>query len=205
MLLKGILLALVLSILVGPVFFILLQIAVDKGWKSGVYFSSGVWLSDFIYLNLAHFGIKLLGSLFESDQYRQNVGYLGGVVLIIFGLASILGKQKPIIEGRTSLNVRNKIYLSAKGFAINTLNPVLFIFWMGVMASLGITKTSQFIWFLIGFMTMIVTTDILKIYLANVIRTKLKTSYLTFIKKTSGVVILSIGVYILVKTIGHHF
>lgn len=201
MLIKGILLALMISILVGPVFFMLLQIAVDKGWKSALYFCSGVWLSDIIYLNVAHYGMSLIGVYFDATMFRQNMGYLGAVVLVVFGVVSFFGKEKPLVSGNEELRARNILFLGVKGFAINSLNPFLFIFWMGIMASLGISNSFDFWWFLVGFILVIMLTDILKIYLANIIRKKLRSVHLLYFRKIGGIVMILFGLYLLYNTL----
>lgn len=199
MLLKGVLLALTLAILVGPAFFMLLQITVDKGWKSAVYFCSGVWISDFLYLNLAYFGLGLVGDSLQSDAYQSAITYTGAIILMIFGLVSFFSHEKTLIAGAESLNKKNIAILALKGFAINTLNPFLFIFWLGVMASVGLdpNNKSAFWVFLSSFIGVIIITDLIKVYLAKIIRGKLRPIHLIYFRKIAGIILFGFGLALL--------
>jgi len=43
---NGVIYGLVLAVLVGPVFFTLIQTSIERGFKSGVYVAIGISLSD---------------------------------------------------------------------------------------------------------------------------------------------------------------
>ena len=50
LILKGIVTGFVLSIMVGPAFFVLLETSIRKGARAALSFDAGVLLSDFIYI-----------------------------------------------------------------------------------------------------------------------------------------------------------
>ncbi|MCF6242183.1 MAG: LysE family transporter [Bacteroidales bacterium] len=177
----------------------LLQITVDKGWKSAVYFCLGVWVSDFIYLNLAYFGLGLVGEGMQSDAYQSAIAYVGAIILIIFGLVSFFSKEKTKPIGEESLQTKNIVLLSLKGFAVNTLNPFLFIFWLGVIASVGLDPNNReaFWFFVLGFIGTIILTDLIKVYLAKIIRDKLRPIHLVYFRKIAGIILIGFGLALL--------
>ena len=79
--LNGIKLGFVLTFLVGPVFFAILQTSVERGFWSGVLVSLGVSLSDIIYVTVCYFG---LAQFIDQDQNKIYMAYGGGAILILF-------------------------------------------------------------------------------------------------------------------------
>ena len=54
LILKGIVTGFILSIMIGPVFFVLLEISIRKGVKAGIAFDIGVLVNDFLYILIAY-------------------------------------------------------------------------------------------------------------------------------------------------------
>ena len=201
MLIKGILLGLTLSIMIGPVFFVLMQIAMESGPKKGILYSFGVWLSDFSYLLLIFFGFSSIQLLKDNPTFKTNMGIVGAVVLIIFGLTSILAKKS--INQKKALKVKdtNPLILIFKGFIINALNPFTLFFWLGIVTSIMVAENAtatSFSIFLLGLFPTIVITDLLKIKLAKTISAYLNDAKLYYLKVGSGVLLLVFGVRMLV-------
>jgi threonine/homoserine/homoserine lactone efflux protein len=94
---KGILLGLTLSVIVGPVFFVLLQATIERGTKAGFIFVSGVWLSDFLYMIAAFYGIAGIQTLAGSGDFHLWMSWIGGILLLTFGIANLL-KSKPVVQ-----------------------------------------------------------------------------------------------------------
>ncbi len=107
MLIKGVLLGLTLSIMIGPVFFVLMQISMESGAKKGIIYSAGVWLSDFGYLLLIYFGFSTVLLLKDNPSFKSNMGIVGASVLIIFGLTSVFSKKKKLVNSRKRLKVND--------------------------------------------------------------------------------------------------
>ena len=53
LILKGVLTGFILSIMIGPVFFVLLETSIRKGVRAALAFDLGVLLSDLIYVLIA--------------------------------------------------------------------------------------------------------------------------------------------------------
>jgi len=202
MLIKGILLGLTLSIMIGPVFFVLMQISMESGTKKGIIYSAGVWLSDFAYLLLIYFGFSTILLLKDNPSFKSNMGIVGAIVLIIFGLTSAFAKKNSVTKKDEKLAVKdsNPLILIFKGFIINALNPFTLFFWLGMVTAIMISEnanSNSFLVFLLGLFPTIVITDLLKINLAKKISNYLDERKLYYLKVSSGVILLIFGLRML--------
>src|SRR6056300_1161594 len=83
--------ALILVISTGPVFFVILETSISKGIKHAIGVSVGAAAADVVFLFVAFLGAsKLLKTLENSPQLY----YIGGVVLICYGLIYLKKTQK---------------------------------------------------------------------------------------------------------------
>ena len=118
------------AFIMGPVFWVLLETSITKGFKAAVAFDLGVMFADVCFI-----GICYLGSfqLLEDEQNKQGLFVLGGTILLLYGLFSWINRAK---KNKENLDIQeskeNYFGLAAKGFAINILNVGVFIFWGGV-------------------------------------------------------------------------
>jgi len=127
----GIGLGLLMAIMIGPVFFMLINISIKNGFRSAFYFALGVVLSDGFYISIIEFSKSLVGLI---DSHRHWVAMVGGVLLIGFGISSIVAKvtdpKDIVVKSDVS---RKDLFLEViKGFVMNALNPFVLFFWIGV-------------------------------------------------------------------------
>jgi threonine/homoserine/homoserine lactone efflux protein len=91
-----------------------------------------------------------------------------------------------------------------KGFLVNTLNPFTFFFWgviaAGKLAESGFSKNEFFLFFG-AILFVIITTDMLKVYLAKVIRKYLKPGNILLVRRISGVAFVIFGIVLMVRVI----
>ena len=74
----AILLGIVLSFTIGPVFFTILEISVSKGFKAAVFFNIGVVFSEVVFFAVAYASTSnLLNSIQENPSWK----ILGGCLL----------------------------------------------------------------------------------------------------------------------------
>src|SRR5882672_1786720 len=129
--LNGIQLGIVLAFLIGPVFFSIIQTSIERGFLKGSMVALGVSLSDILYVVICYFG---LSTFFENPQFRIYMAYVGGSILILFGLYYLIIKSRNKREAtvKASTEKRNYRYI-VKGFVINGLSPMVLIFWIGTI------------------------------------------------------------------------
>lgn len=199
---QGILLGLTLTILLGPIFVALTQTGIQQGIKAGMSVGTGIWTSDFIVIFLSWFFIRQITIIANDPSFQGWMGMFGGLVLLIFGIASILNKhdQEKQVKAFTA-----KTYFGyfTKGFAVNFLNPFTFVFWIGVMSTYVLNRgTTSFETFLVvgSVMVTIMTTDSLKVVLAKMIRNKMKHHHIVLFSRTAGAILIIFGIILLVRT-----
>ncbi len=73
--LNAIPLGIALAFMIGPVFFVLLETSVIKGFRAAVVFDLGVILADVVFVAFAYYGSR---SLLEKIQDDPRLFVLGG-------------------------------------------------------------------------------------------------------------------------------
>lgn len=127
----GILLGLLLSILVGPVFFLLIELSLKEGFRSAVFMDIGIILSDGACILVAYFG---MAALLENPRNKLIFILIGSTILFIMGILKIFPRKKK--EGKADklvevqIRLTNPFWLVVKGFFYNLLNPSTIIFWI---------------------------------------------------------------------------
>jgi threonine/homoserine/homoserine lactone efflux protein len=190
---KGILFGLLLAILIGPVFFALIQTSIRKGFRSGVLLSVGISLSDTIYIIICYVGFS---QLFEHAQFRESLAMIGGLIMFMFGISAIIkpvnSKADLLIEPKKPGTFR---YIF-KGFALNAINPFIILFWVGVMSMVTVQEGFEGIHMFMFFAGTILTvflTDISKAYVAHKLKKYLTLTFLTWMNRTVGVALVGFG------------
>jgi threonine/homoserine/homoserine lactone efflux protein len=203
-LLKGMTYGVALSFLIGPIFFALLQTGIERGAKVGLSLAFGVWISDYTYIIAIYLGISWISEISELPSFKFLVGGIGSIVLIGFGITTLLNNKL-----NNNVKVENKVSVKSgyfanflKGFLINTINPFTVFFWISMSAEL-ITKeatTIDAVIFFSGILGMIMLMDILKVLLAKKISQYLKPKHILIFRKIVGVVMLVGGVILMYRS-----
>jgi len=201
--LEGILFGLTLSILLGPIFIVLIQASLENGSKAGFIAASGIWFSDILFVVLGLYFIKNIAPYTESSNFNLWVGLVGGLVLIGVGLATAFKKGQIAFEpkpmGRTGI-----FSYWIKGFMVNTVNPFTFVFWLSTItafvASRGLKQGEG--WLFAGSIVVtIMVTDTLKVLLAKIIRNRITEKVLTLINRIAGVALIISGIILLLRSV----
>jgi threonine/homoserine/homoserine lactone efflux protein len=199
---QGALLGLSLSILAGPMLFILIQLGMERGFRAGAMAGLGVWASDLLYVLGAYYGIAYLMQITQLQGFRLWASLMGGLILIIIGLTTIFGRPaQPPQRGRQA-EPTNWLGLWAQGFLINTINPFTAFFWIGVMATVsagGPLPSTQAALFFGSIIGVIIATDLLKVLLAKRIKNWMTYSYLLMMRRISGTALVLFGVLLMVR------
>jgi threonine/homoserine/homoserine lactone efflux protein len=201
--LKGLLSGLVLAILVGPVFFTLLQTSIERGFRSGVYVAVGISVSDSLYIALSYLG---LASLFNSEVFQVYLSYIGGFIILCFGGYYLFIKSRKMINFNAEhVEEKSPVKLMAKGFIINGFNPMVLLFWIGTISfatgELGYTETRDAITFLATIVATVFITDIIKAKLADKLRVLLTPVIIKFMNIVLGGVMFCLGIKLLYSVV----
>lgn len=196
--LQGIQIGLGLAILVGPLIVLLIQLSLEEGSLSSLCAALGIWLSDLLYIVLAHFGVGQLRSLIDHPSFEPLVGSIGGGILLLVGMS--MWKRKPIQFRKTRKERKPRYWLAfLKGFGINFFNPFPVFFWSAV--SVGIVYEDQLsmnetIALYGGILGTIVVTDALKVFAARYLRRWLNPNHTQLVQRLGGGLLVIFGLFL---------
>ncbi len=193
--LNGIKFGLILALLIGPVFFTIIQTSVEKGFWNGAWVAVGVSLSDVFYVSICYLG---MAQVLEDGEFRMYLAYTGGAILILFGLYHLLVKSRTGVRRQIeAANEKGVIRYIFIGFVINGLSPMVPIFWIGAIsiASLDFGYTGGFTLgiFLTSLLITVLITDVAKAYLADKLRSMVTPRFMTIMNLTLGVLLIVFG------------
>ena len=193
-----------MAFMIGPVFFMLIQTSILKGARAAIIFDLGVIIGDICFILLAYYGSR---SLLEKIKDYPRLFFIGGLVLIIYGLITYFDKEnrKQALETSKVLEVsikNNYLKLFVKGFFLNFINIGVLTFWLGAVLvigpSLDMSRSAIFSYF--GFIILgYFATDLGKIFLAKRLKAKMTPAIIFRIKRIMGVILIVCGVFLMIK------
>lgn len=190
-----------LSFMIGPVFFVLLETSVVKGFRAAAMFDLGVVLADVIFILIAYFSSY---RLIESIKDDPALFIFGGLVMLTYGIISFVKNKKAKKnidpEDPVELAKTNYLNLFIKGFFLNFINIGVLGFWLAILITIGpklqLNPTRMLTFFTTVILSYFVT-DIFKILLAKQLRNQLNPKNILMIKKIISVVLIVSGVFLL--------
>ncbi len=196
-----------LSVMVGPVFFILLETSITKGVRASLYLDLGVFISDVIYILFAFiFAAQIKG--FTNDASNNNfiLGIIGGVLFVGYGIYTLFFKSKneitPKSKSATTKNA-DSLVLGIKGFMLNFANPAVLFYWIGIIAQGNQITDKDHPGQLVIFVALVLFTyfamDVLKILGAKKLRPLVTGALLLALNRLIGIIFTVIGVFLILK------
>jgi threonine/homoserine/homoserine lactone efflux protein len=200
---RGFSFGLLLSFLVGPIFFILIETSLKKGVKPALALDLGVLLSDIIYILLAYNFSTFLVSL-KKHENLLSIG--GGVIFIVFGLVSALKVQKsdPLKDDSTKYGTKVYFGFFMKGFLLNMFNPSVIFYWLGLFLfgdQFGFTSNEMLVFF-ISILVSFFSIDILKIVGAGQLKNFMTDRRLTMVNRVIGGILMVFGLVMVLRGFG---
>ena len=191
----------ILSFMIGPVFFVLLETSVVKGFKAALVFDLGVVLADIIFILIAYFSSY---RLIQSIKDDPALYIFGGLVMLTYGIITLIKNKKAEKnideEDPAELAKNNYFSLFIKGFFLNFINVGVLGYWLLILITIGpqlkLDPTRMFT-FLATMVLMYFITDIFKILAAKQLRKQLNPKNILLIKKFISIVLIISGVFIL--------
>ena len=193
-----------MAFMIGPVFFMLIQTSIIKGARAAIVFDLGVILGDISFILLSYYGSR---SLLEKIKDDPRLFFIGGMVLIIYGLITYFdkGNKKQVEESEELVNIpikNNYLKLFLKGYFLNFINIGVLTFWLGLVLligpSLDMSRTAIFSYF--GFIILgYFLTDLAKIFLAKKLKDKMTPTLVYRIKRIMGIILIVCGVFLILK------
>jgi threonine/homoserine/homoserine lactone efflux protein len=187
-----------LSFMIGPVFFILIETSITKGFRAALAFDFGVVFGDIFFIGIAYLGsYRLISNLKD----KPALFIFGGILMLSYGIISFvkLNKEETIKYEAIDKEIIKKNYwnLFAKGFFLNIINIGVLGFWLAIIFSVGPKlkmQTPRMITFFISVILTYFIMDCLKILLAKQLKSKLTPVNILKIKKGISIVLIIFGV-----------
>lgn len=193
--LEAFLLGLFLMLFVGPSFFYLIKVGIQKGFVQASFFAVGIILSDLLMVLLILFG---LSRYFETLWFKETFSLLAGIVVIGMGIVSLL---KP--KGRTAagkVKTLKPIQYTLQGFGINIMNPFSFMIWLGVLGTVSLKRSftsSEYTIFVAVLLGTVLCADIGKAYGANALGSIMNEKVVHLVNRVLGVIFVGLGIRLL--------
>jgi threonine/homoserine/homoserine lactone efflux protein len=194
--LLGLPIGVVFSFALGPVFFSIIKTSLQNGFRSAVWISLGVILADMALLGFAYSSVEAF--LPKSVDVAFWIQLIGGIVLLVFGVATVRKK----VENTEGVAADSKWIVKnmATGFFLNIINPANFAEWVGI-AGLLKTKyhfeTYENFSFYGGALLAVLFTELLVAYFAERLRKFLNHKVMHNINMIAGIIFVITAIWLL--------
>lgn len=195
-----------LAFTIGPVFFVLLETSITKGFRAAMVFDAGVVFGDFVFILIAYFSTNQILERLKDDP---GLFIFGGVIMLTYGIISFIKEKKNFLKKRDEEQVEednipknNYLGLFFKGFFLNFINIGVLAFWMGIIIVFG-PKLNMETDRIVSFIAVIILTyfavDILKIMVAKQLKSRLTPNNIYKIKRVISVILMIFGSFLIVQ------
>ena len=119
----------------GPAFITLIQTSIHRGFRSAVWFAIGVLANDILMVSLCVLTSIQVVASGEREMFYFCLG--AGIILILLGVSTYTKKPaEPLRADDVNVGTGTPpwyVFL-ARGFAMNIMNPFVWLFWLGTVA-----------------------------------------------------------------------
>lgn len=201
--LSGIPWGIFLSFMIGPVFFILIETSIIKGFRAALVFDLGVVLGDIFFISIAYLGSY---RLIQNLKDKPALFIFGGILMLVYGVISFVQLRK---EEKINIEIidkeiikKNYVSLFIKGFFLNIINIGVLGFWLAIIISVGPKldmQNSRMLTFFTAVILSYLFVDCIKILLAKQLKTKMTPSNILKIKKGISIVLMVFGIVLITQ------
>lgn len=192
-----------LSFMIGPVFFVLLETSITKGFRAAMTFNVGVLLGDIVFITIAYFSSY---RLITSIKDQPALFAFGGILMLTYGIISFFKLRKtsklPVDEVAVEIIRKDYFGLFAKGFLLNFINIGVLAFWLAIIITIGPKldmNQNRMIVFFASVLLSYFVTDLFKIVLAKKLRAYLNPHNIIKIKKLISIVLMVSGFVLMIQ------
>ncbi|MEX0882001.1 MAG: LysE family translocator [Cyclobacteriaceae bacterium] len=201
--LEGIGMGLVLSLIIGPVFFALIQNSLENGFRHSFFMALGILLSDSIFVIITYFGISFL---IGNTAFKVILGYVGGMILVGIGWATWRARtMREPLSGNSGTARKRKGFF--KGLGLNGINPFVFLFWISVAGLVNLKSSFDTMDKAFYYMALLITVfsfDLFKAYMAQSLRRHITASLMLKMNRTVGILLIIFGIRMLYFAFQQH-
>lgn len=194
------------TILIGPVFFLLIETSIRKSWKSAVTLDLGVIFADVLCIVVAYFGSKDFADYVTSHPKFYRIYLIAGFFVMVYGIFMYFSKPKLHLDCKEEQAVVSNNYLKTffNGFVMNLLNIGVIVFWFVIVSSIMIQypDPKDFIIYMGVVLATYFIIDLIKIFLAGKLQKRITDQMVFKIRKAVGLCLLVFGIIITLKGFG---
>lgn len=193
-LLNGIFFGFLMSVLLGAIFFMLIQAGLRYNYKKGIIIALGVICGDAIFIFLSIYFTDHISVFIDENKSKINI--IAGIVFILLGIFTILKNRNENVglEKENDLNVNDARDFFLKPFIINIFNPANALWWLGLFSTVGQTyKISEKLVFSFGALASIFTTEVGIAYSANKLRKYVNKRIMKMVDVIAGLILILSG------------
>ncbi len=197
---KGLALGLIITMMIGPVFFFIIHTSIRNGFIAAAFAAAGVMLSDALFILVAYFGSSFV--LYLNDHIHV-ASIAGGIIIASYGFILIFRERK--ISGLSLEDIKDTAthaLFVAKGFMLNVVNPSVLLFWIVVASTVPAREQfsrQETILFYGCTLATVLSTDLLKGYLAGKLKNIVTPRFLRRMNRISGTALMVYGVSMIVR------
>ncbi len=152
---NGLITGLLLQLAIGPVFFFIVNLTLQKTILDGFVAVLAVTFVDYFYITLSILGI---GKLLEKKKIKKVFGVLSSVVLIVFGIIIVKGVIGSDISTNVDTESKNLLTSFSSVFFLTISSPMTIVFFTSLFATKAVEYNySKRELFIFGFATGLAT------------------------------------------------
>ncbi|POS03011.1 LysE family translocator [Flavobacterium croceum] len=196
-----------LAFTIGPVFFVLLETSITKGFKAAMLFDLGVVLGDIVFILIAYFSTN---QILERLKDNPLLFVFGGLLMLSYGIISFIKLKKDFVKQQQNdqddiednIPKNNYIGLIFKGFFLNFINIGVLAFWMGIIIVFGPKlnmETNRIILFISVIILTYFAVDLLKILVAKQLKSRLTPFNIYKIKRIISIILMIFGSFLIIQ------
>ena len=205
-------LGLLLAFTIGPVFFVLLETAITKGFRATLAFDAGVLLADTVFILIVYFTTNSLLTEIKDDP---KLFFAGGIIMMAYGIISFIKLKKDfkkVIDNKEEAHLAisskvNYVALFIKGFLLNFINIGVLGFWLGIIIVFGPKldmDASRIFIFFSAIILVYFGVDVIKILIAKKLKNRLTAFHIYKIKRAISIILLVFGVFLIFQAFFPH-
>lgn len=188
----------------GPAFFSQLQTSIHYGFHRSVPFAFGVFAGD------AFIVFLMLTVLKNVDMYEilHNI-YVASIAALVMVFMGIYTFRKTAAEEPKGDAIKFRVEdlprrrtVFIRGFVINFVNPMIWIYWVSVIALLSgefDIPTNHMYLFFVGVLGTTLGLDVLKCKLASLLHKVITAKVINIFNKVTGVILFFFAGYLVVS------
>ncbi|MEY3100669.1 MAG: hypothetical protein RIS63_1573 [Bacteroidota bacterium] len=187
----GFLTGLLMSVMLGTVFFALVQNSIDHGFRTGIFIATGVISSDILLIALSWFNAELIP---EGSTTDLIVRLCGGIFLLLYGLSNLLKKDKARYPKTEKKRMAKFISM---GFFLNALNPGNYIGWLAITTQIKTVAQyalSDAVFYFLAAVSAIFVMECVIAWGAASLKPYITEGFLALVNKIVGVVFIAFSI-----------